>query len=176
MADGPSFKEDKMIRLLEESDIHIIVNSFAEANWPKPIALFEQYFKEQIEGKRFVWVVYVTDRLAGYITLKMKSKYQPFLDKNIPEINDFNVLDPYRRQGIGLQLLKAAELKAAETSDVIGLGVGLYEGYGVAQKLYIKQGYVPDGLGITYNCAKVGYGSNVTLDDDLVLWLTKKLK
>ncbi len=106
----------------------------------------------------------------------MESKYQPFLDKNIPETNDFNVLPSYRRQGIGLQLLKAVELKAAETSDVIGLGVGLYEGYGVAQKLYIKQGYVPDGLGITYNCTKVGYGSNVTLDDDLVLWLTKKLK
>ena len=176
MANGPGFKEDKMIRLLEELDIPLIIKAFAEANWPKPIALFEQYFKEQTEGKRFIWVAYVADRPAGYITLKMESKYQPFLDKNIPEINDFNVLPSYRRQGIGLQLLKMAELEASKTSDVIGLGVGLYEGYGAAQKLYIKQGYIPDGLGITYNCAKVEYGSNVILDDDLVLWFTKMLK
>ncbi len=165
-----------MIRLLEKLDIPIIVKAFAEADWSKPTALFEQYYKEQNEGKRFIWITYVADRLAGYITLKMESKYKPFLNKNIPEINDFNVLPPYRRQGVGLQLLKMAEFETSKTSDIIGLGVGLYEGYGAAQKLYIKQGYVPDGLGITYNCAKVEYGSHVILDDDLILWFTKKLK
>ena len=74
MANGADFKENKMIRLLEESDIPLIIKAFAEANWPKPIALIEQHFKEQLKRKRFIWVAYVTDRLAGYITLKMKSK------------------------------------------------------------------------------------------------------
>ena len=164
-----------MIRLLEESDIGVIPRAFNEHHWAKSKALFARYLEEQKEGKRFIWVAYQDQKCAGYITLKMESRYEPFLDKNIPEINDFNVLPTYRRQGIGLQLLKKAELQVSKASDIIGLGVGLYEGYGPAQRLYVKHGYVPDGLGITYNCAKVEYGSNVTLDDDLVLWFTKQL-
>ena len=30
------------------------------------------------------------------------------------------------------------------------LGVGLHPGYGAAQRLYIKQGYVPDGSGVWF--------------------------
>jgi hypothetical protein len=40
---------------------------------------------------------------------------------------------------------------AATQSPVVGLGVGLYNDYGNAQKLYIKKGYVPNGYGVTYN-------------------------
>jgi hypothetical protein len=66
--------------------------------------------------------------------------------------------------------------EAGKFYDIVGLGVGLYDGYGSAQKLYIAKGYKPDGLGITYDYKSIEPGSQVCLDDDLVLWFTKKLK
>lgn len=167
--------EDLAIRLLSIADIPIIVNSFQEANWPKPTSLFEEYLKEQESNKRLVWVAYFKDEFAGYITLKFQSKYQPFLEKNIPEINDFNVLSLHRNKGIGLKLLELAEKTARLKSNIVGIGVGLYADYGAAQKMYAKQGYILDGLGITYNYKPVEPGKEVTLDDDLILWFTKEL-
>ena len=83
-------------------------------------------------------------------------------------------------QPFGISLTKAmipaiAEKKALETHDTVGLGVGLYADYGQALKLYIKHGYQPNGHGVTYHYKPVAPGSNVCLDDDLVLWFTKNL-
>lgn len=62
----------------------------------------------------------------------------------------------------------------------VGIGVGLYGGsdggFGQAQRLYIKRGYIPDGLGVTYDYKSVVPGKMVCLDDDLILWFTKKVK
>ena len=77
---------------------------------------------------------------------------------------DLNVLPHYRKMGVGSLLLDCAEKEAATKSQIIGIGVGLYAGedggYGAAQRLYYK----PTVL-----------GNNYPLDDDLVLWFTKKL-
>ena len=35
-------------------------------------------------------------------------------------------------------------------ADVVSLAVGLHTGYGQAQRLYIKRGYIPDGTGVWY--------------------------
>jgi len=80
----------------------------------------------------------------------LKEGYQPFRLSKIPEILDLNVLPPHRNSGIGSKLLETAETMAS-TQTIVGIGVGLYDGYGEAQKLYIKRGYMTDGLGITYN-------------------------
>ncbi len=98
-----------------------------------------------------MWVAFYTGQFAGYVTLKWVSHYQSFKDQHIPEIMDLNVLPPYRNKGIGTQLLEVAEQLAATQSPIVGLGVGLYDDYGSAQKLYIKKGYIPDGHGVTYN-------------------------
>ena len=73
-------------------------------------------------------------------------------------------------------MLDCAEQEARKHYDVVGLGVGLYDGYGSAQKLYIARGYKPDGLGITYDYKRVEPGSQVCLDDDLILWFTKRIR
>lgn len=163
------------IKFLTESDLPIMVNSFAEHNWPKPLTTFEKYLKEQQENERLIWVAYEGDQFAGYITLKWDSQYKVFHKQNIPEIMDLNVLPPFRYKGIGLKLLETAEQKAVKKSTIIGIGVGLYKDYGAAQRLYIKHGYIPDGQGVTYNYQPIIPGSDVRLDDDLVLWFTKKL-
>ena len=52
--------------------------------------------------------------------------------------------------------------------------MGLYKDYGPAQKLYSKLGYSPDGNGITYKGQPAIAGQSYVLDDDLILWLTKR--
>lgn len=164
------------IRLLTKKDIAQLVDEFARHHWPKPKSTFELYWKEQTQNDRTIWLAFYENQLAGYATLKWDSCYQPFQEKQIPEIMDLNVLPPYRNKGIGSQLLEMAEKLAATRSVIVGLGVGLYRDYGNAQKLYIKKGYSPDGRGLTYQYQAVIPGSSVTVDDDLVLWFTKKLK
>lgn len=168
------------IRLLEASDIPDIVASFAEHDWPKPVVLFEKYLQEKKHGERVIWVAYLKEQFVGYVTLKWQSKYDSFRIHNISEIIDLNVLPPYRKLGVGSKLLETAESLAATRSDVIGIGVGLYgdieSGYGAAQQLYVKRGYVPDGLGLTYDYQRVAFDQKVPLNDDLILWFTQKLR
>jgi GNAT superfamily N-acetyltransferase len=167
------------LRNLQLEDIQIIVEAFQKANWSKPLSTFETYLVEQQAEERKVWVAHYEKQFAGYITLKWQSKYESFRKQNIPEIMDLNVLPTFRNKGIGSKLLQAAEKEAANRSDVVGIGVGLYGGenggYGVAQKLYIRHGYILDGKGVTYKYQPSIPGNNYPLDDDLIIWFTKKL-
>lgn len=163
------------ITILTKDKISMIVDGFKRAGLLKPSSIFENYLLEQDNYERIIWIAYLSGEFVGYITLKWKSLYKPFLDNDIPEINDFNVLPKYRGKGIGLELLKTSENMALTRGNIIGIGVGLYGDYGAAQKLYVKQGYVPDGLGVTYNYERIRAGENVQLDDDLVLWFIKRL-
>lgn len=52
--------------------------------------------------------------------------------------------------------------------------MGLYPDYGSAQRIYVQRGYIPDGMGVTYNYERVSPGESVRLDDDLVLWFVKE--
>lgn len=168
------------IRKFQSSDIKIIVEAFAKSNWTeKSTFLLEQYRIEQDEKKRIIFVAYLNGQFAGYITLKWVSQYQCFKNNHIPEIMDLNVLPTFRKVGIGTALLEYAEKEAATKSNIVGLGVGLYGGpdggYGAAQKLYVRHGYVPDGNGVTYDYQSAIPGSTYPLDDALVLWFTKNL-
>jgi len=48
--------------------------------------------------------------------------------------------------------------------------------YGAAQRMYALRGYVPDARGLTSHGAYVRWGETVTVDDDLVLFLGKRLR
>lgn len=168
------------LRPLSKQIIPTIVQAFQAIGWEKPTSLYETYLSEQERGERQVWMAFSDDLFAGYITLKRQSLYPSFMEQGIPEIMDLNVLPQFRKQGIGTQLLRTAEQEAAKQHDVVGLGVGLYAGadggYGSAQRLYVKQGYVPDGNGVTYRYRPVDPGSTHPIDDDLVLWMTKRVR
>ena len=162
-------------RNLTQQDIPVIVASFTQIGWNKPAELFQKYLKEQENNTRSVWVVFNHEDFVGYATLKYHSDYQSFNTQNIPEINDLNVLPEFRNLGIGSKLLDLAEQEAQKLGSRVGLGVGLHADYGPAQKLYVKRGYILDGNGITYKNKPLKFGETVCLDDDLVLWFTKKL-
>jgi hypothetical protein len=77
---------------------------------------------------------------------------------------------------IGTQLMDKAESEIAKVSPVAGIGVGMTGDYGAAQKLYILRGYIPDGRGLHWRDHHVHYHEDITVDDDLALYLTKDLK
>ena len=173
-------KNQTQIRALIREDIVAISEAFNKIGWNKPASLFEEYLNEQEAGDRLVWVAHVQDEFAGYVTLKWQSQYPSFKEQNIPEIMDLNVLPSFRKMGIGSLLLDTAEKEAVVKFIYIGIGVGLYAGedggYGAAQRLYVKRGYMPDGQGVTYNYQPTIPGNSYPLDDDLVFWFTKKLR
>jgi GNAT superfamily N-acetyltransferase len=113
--------------------------------------------------------------VAGYTTLLPYAKAGPYAEKNISEISDFNVLMKFQRRGIGSRILDAAERAAAKDCDAVSLGVGLHAGYGAAQRLYVKRGYIPDGSGVWYKDQPLEPYTACVNDDDLVLYLLKKL-
>ena len=164
------------IRPLEQRDIKEISNAFQEIGWDKPASQYEIYLNEQIRRLRNVYVAFVEEHFAGYLTICWTSSYGPFREERIPEIVDFNVLPKYRRQRIGTQLMDKAESEIAQVSPVAGIGVGMTPDYGAAQRLYVLRGYVPDGRGLHYRGHYPGYGEKITVDDSLAIYLTKKLK
>jgi len=167
--------ESVQIRLLEESDPPNISAEFKIMGWRKPETQYRNYLHEQAAGTRRCFVAVVDGRFAGYVTVNWQPTYTGFADLNIPEIQDLNVLATFRRRGIASRLLDRAESEAARRSEIIGIGVGLHPGYNAAQRLYVKRGYIPDGLGITYRNRFVEEGASVVVDDDLVMHFTKKL-
>ena len=85
------------------------------------------------------------------------------------------VIPKFRGKGIGKMLIDKCEKFVSNKYDYIGLGVGLYKDYGSAQRLYTQNGYILDGNGLMYNNIEVEPGRDVFVDDDLLLYLYKKL-
>jgi GNAT superfamily N-acetyltransferase len=164
------------IRLLESKDIPQIANAFQQLGWNKPAVQYERYLREQVLKTREVYVAFIEEEFVGYLTICWSSNYEPFRKENIPEIVDFNVLPKFRRQGIGTQLMDKAESEIAKVSSIAGIGVGMTPEYGAAQRLYVLRGYIPDSHGLYYRNHPVKYGEAITVDDDMVLYLMKKLK
>jgi GNAT superfamily N-acetyltransferase len=161
---------------LRPDDPPLIAAAFTAIGWDKPQAQYERYLDEQTADERPVRVARLDGAFAGYVTVVWETGYAPFREAGIPEIQDFNVLPPYRRRGIGTALMDAAEALIAERSAVAGIGVGLYPDYGPAQRLYVLRGYVPDGRGVAWNQVQVAPGQTVPVDDDLALYFTRAVR
>lgn len=167
--------ENLLIRPLTEDDPERISAAFAAQGWDKPAALYQRYLQEQTDGARVVFVAECDGDFAGYVTLVWLSDYLAFIQRNIPEIVDLNMLKRYQRRGIASALLEAAEKRASERSLDVGLGVGLTSDYGAAQRLYVRRGYVPDASGAWSHGKVLQIGDQIQVDHDLALYLTKTI-
>jgi|SRR5580658_5735020 ribosomal protein S18 acetylase RimI-like enzyme len=167
--------ESVEIRALNDSDPEIISAAFSGIGAGKPVEQYRRYLAEQCAGTRTCLVATLDRQFAGYVTVSWVPKYTAFVEQQIPEIQDLNVLPGFRRRGLATRLLDRAEEEISLRSSVAGIGVGLHPGYNQAQSLYVKRGYIPDGRGVTYRNRYVEEGASVMLDDDLVLHLTKRL-
>lgn len=165
-----------IIREMKKQDSNDLAAGFREQGWSKEEELFTYYLEEQKLQQRYVIVAEYAGHAVGYTTLLPKAKHGPFAEAGLPEISDFNVLIKHQRKGIGSMILDEAERLAGLFSDVVTLGVGLHYGYGAAQRLYIKRGYIPDGSGVWYHNQQWEQYRECVNDDDLILYLSKKLR
>lgn len=166
-----------IIRELRQCDIPLIVAEEIAQGWDSSAEKYEMRLEHHSSGISVSLVAEYNGRSAGYINVYPDSKWGAFADQGLPEIVDFGVLEKYRRKGIGGRLMDTAEKIAAEYADTVYLGVGLHSGYGSAQRMYVKRGYIPDGSGVWYKdkvCTP--YDTIYVNDDDLVLYLSKTLK
>ena len=162
------------IRKMQESDIKDLSRGFISQGWPGREEILARYFLEQECREREVLVAEVGGTLAGYITILPCAKQGPFAEI-YPELSDFNVFEPFQNQGIGNLLMEEAEKRVKLISDKVTLGVGLHSGYGPAQRLYIKRGYIPDGTGVWYQNHQPAMNAVCEDIGELVLYLSKDL-
>ena len=169
-------QDNIIIRDMTRLDAQIITDEEVAQGWNQTIDKYEMRLQHQKEGKSIALVAEYNGAVAGYINVYPDSQAGAFAGRGYPEIVDFGVLEKYRRHGIGTRLMDAAEQIAARYSDTVYLGVGLHSGYGSAQRMYARRGYIPDGTGVWYKdkvCPP--YDSSCENDDDLVLYMSKRL-
>lgn len=163
------------IRDLEVEDIPVIVAGEIAQGWNASADKYETRLRHREEMGATPLVAEYQGQAVGYVNVYPDSPWGAFAHQGYPEIVDFGVLEKYRRHGIGSKLMDAAEKIASKYSNMVYLGVGLHSGYGSAQRMYVKRGYIPDGSGVWYGrgvCEPYGKCCN---DDDLNLYLSKVL-
>ena len=164
-------------RQAQVCDIDLIIARFVEQGDNKPREVWDTYLREQDNGERIVIIAEINGEIAGYVTLLPTVKDAvPYIGSGMPEIKDFNVFERFRRCGVGTVLMNTIESIAAGIADAVCLGVGLHAGYGAAQRLYAKRGYVFDGSGVWDGSAPAKPYAMVENGDDLVLYMSKKLR
>lgn len=164
------------IRKLRKDDIGVIFEAFQKIGWEKPASQYKKYYLEQGKNKRLIFVAFVDNDFAGYLTIVWRSNYPPFRKHNIPEIVDLNVLPKYQRQKIASRLMDKAEGVVKQKTSIVGLGVGLSLDYSAAQRMYVSRDYIPDSFGVSYDNKIISFGQKVTVDHSLEIHFTKQLK
>ena len=159
-----------IIRNMEEADARVFTDEEIAQGWHTDISKYLARLQDQSAGKCVSLTAVYQGQLAGYVSVYITGQ-------GLPEIVDFGVLEKYQRKGIGGRLMDTAEEIAGKYADTVWLGVGLHSGYGSAQRMYVKRGYIPDGTGVWYqNKPCEQYETEIANDDNLVLFLSKKLE
>ncbi|MBQ2765885.1 MAG: GNAT family N-acetyltransferase [Clostridia bacterium] len=165
-----------LIRDLCESDAAIITAGEVEQGWDQTIDKYEMRLRDQAEGKSISLAAEYMGNVAGYINVYPDAEWGAFGGMGLPEIVDFGVLEKYRKNGIGSHLMDVAEEIASRYADTVYLGVGVHNGYGSAQRMYVKRGYIPDGSGVWYRNEVCPQYAPCQNDDSLILYFSKKLR
>ena len=166
-----------IIRNMVEADARIFTDEENAQGWRTDISKYLARLQDQTAGKCVSLTAVYKGLPVGYVNVYFKGLGGAFSGKGFPEIVDFGVLEKYQRKGIGSKLMDVAEEIAGQYANMVWLGVGLHSGYGSAQRMYVKRGYIPDGTGIWYRDKPcVQYETEIANDDDLVLFLSKSLR
>jgi len=165
-----------LVRDLEKPDGRYFAEQERAQGWHTDGSRFDLRLQDQAAGRAIALAAEWRGEPAGYINLYPASERGAFGGMGLPEIVDFTVLERFQRRGVGSKLMDVAEELAAGLSDRVYLGVGLHSGYGSAQRMYVKRGYIPDGSGVWYGDRPAEPYSGYANDDDLVLYLSKKLR
>lgn len=171
------FDDDRIkIRSMVPEDAKVLYDTYLSYGWHPEIETYESYYREQEEGVRLVFIAEYDGDVKGQCTLVLHPSEGPWGGKEIPEIVDLTVFFDIHGKGIGSKLLDVAESEAAKISDTVFLAVGVHSGYGPAQRIYVKRGYIPDGSGVWYQGKVLDQYAPCVNDDDLLLFMSKSLK
>ena len=172
------YNDDMLVILnMEEAEDQVFTDEETAQGWHPDISKYLTRIRDQAEGICIPLTAVYDGHPAGYINIYLTGLGGAFRGKGWPEIVDFGVLEKYQRRGIGGKLMDAAEQIAGQYADTVWLGVGLHSGYGSAQRMYVKRGYIPDGTGVWYRgkpCEQ--YETAIENDDDLQLFFSKRLR
>ena len=169
--------KELIIRNMEEADARVFTDEEIAQGWHMDISKYLARLQDQSAGKCVSLTAVYKGLPAGYVSVYLTGLGGAFSGEGLPEIVDFSVLEKYRRKGIGSKLMDVAEEIAGQYANTVWLGIGLHSGYGSAQRMYVKRGYIPDGTGVWYRnkpCAQ--YETEIANDDDLVLFLSKRIE
>lgn len=164
------------IRSMVESDAETFFKIFQSYGWNHEKETYQGYYRDQEKGARNVYVAEYEGKVAGYCTVVFRPQNGPWKGEAKPEICDLRVFNEYQHKGIGNRILSVLEEDVAAFADEVTLAVGLHYGYGRAQRLYVKRGYLPDGSGVWYGSQVVEQYADCCNDDSLNLYMSKKLK
>ena len=167
--------EEITIRSIEQSDAEIFYTTYLSYGWHPQLETYENYYREQTQGRRLVFIAEYRGAVAGICTLVLHPTDGPWGGQKYPEIQDLCVFFHIHRKGIGSRLLDAAEAEAAKRADMVYLAVGVHSGYGPAQRMYVKRGYNFDGSGVWYKGKQLEQYAECCNDDDLLLFMSKPL-
>lgn len=73
-------------------------------------------------------------------------------------------------------MMDVVEQLAQKYADKVYLSFGLHSGYGQAQGMYVKRGYIPDGTGVWYKDKICEPYEPICNDDDLQIYMYKVLR
>ena len=168
--------EELVIRNMEEPDAQIFFEEYSAQGWHPHVEYYLMRMRDQDAGKCVALTAVYKGHPAGTVYVYRTADRGPFKEMGYPEIVDFGVLKKYQRKGIGNRLMDIAERIAKQYADTVCLGVGLCDAYGSAQRMYVKRGFIPDGSGVWYQGKPcIQYETVCTIDDDLILFLSKKM-
>lgn len=168
-------KGETIIRTMRASDIKTICDEELQQGWHPNPKQYEMRLNDMLQGKSIAYIAEIDGQIAGYNNLYFKQYIGPYVSANVPEIVDLGVFERFQRLGIGTALMSAAEEKAKEYCDSVCLGVGMHSGYGAAQRLYVKRGYIPDGTGVWFRGKVCEQYAPCMNDDELILYMKKLL-
>lgn len=166
--------ENIIIRQMSEMDISQICQASGD-NSEETVGYFNRQMNQQRNGECVALLAVCKGMIAGYVFLYYRCKWGGLGGKGIPGIVDLFVFPSFRNHGIAGKLLDVAEEIAGAYCDRVYLDVCLAGEYGVAQKLYMKRGYLPDGKGVYYKEQVCLMNALCKNDDELTLCLIKEL-
>lgn len=164
-----------VVRDMIQSDPEIIYTAELEQGWHPSLEIYQKRYNEMNNDIMVSLVAEFKGKVAGYINLIWNPTDGAFAKMGIPLVYDFGVFKIYQRNGIGTIMMDVVENLAREKCNQICLSVGVACGYGSAQRMYVKRGYIPDGTGVWYQNKVCPQYTPCNNDDDLVLFLIKDL-
>lgn len=169
------FKDNDLhIRDLRKEDIMELDHHLVEQHWSPKTEVYQQRLIQAKEKTFFSLVAIYKNNVAGHINLYLDKDVGPY--QGVAYIEDLLVFEKFQNLGIASHLIDVCEkITKKNKKQLMTLSVGLHHGYGKAQRLYIKKGYLPDGSGAWYQQHIATPYTVINHDDDFVLYLEKEL-